>query len=244
MIALPPLGKLEDQLWLALMDIAERRAIDWTLVGGQMVLLHALEHGATPPRVSTDLDLVVDARVRPPAIPAMAEVLDDLGFRLGGIAPDGVGHRFVRGRVTIDLLAPEGAGPRADLGVGRGAETVPVGGGTYALIRTQLVDVSAAGRAGRVPRPDLAGALVLKAAAARSDRKRGPERHLSDLAFLLSLVPDPFALRDELGAKNCGRIRAVTALTDDDHPAWRGLDTAVRSSAKAAFTLVTGRAVK
>jgi hypothetical protein len=243
MIALPPLGELEDQLWLALMDIAERRAADWTLVGGQMVLLHGLERGATPPRVSTDLDLVVDARVRPPAIPAMAEVLDDLGFRLGGIAPDGIGHRFVRGPVTIDLLAPEGAGPRADLRVGGGAETVPVGGGTYALSRSQLVDISAGGRAGRVPRPDLAGALVLKAAAARSDRKRGPKRHLGDLAFLLSLVPDPFALRDALGAKNCGRIRAVTALDDDGHPAWRGLDTAVRSNAKAAFTIVTGRAV-
>jgi hypothetical protein len=243
MIALPPLGELEDQLWLALMDIAERRAADWTLVGGQMVLLHGLERGATPPRVSTDLDLVVDARVRPPAIPAMAEVLDDLGFRLGGIAPDGIGHRFVRGPVTIDLLAPEGAGPRADLRVGGGAETVPVGGGTYALSRCQLVDVSAGGQAGRVPRPDLAGALVLKAAAARSDRKRGPERHLGDLAFLLSLVPDPFALRDELGAKNCGRIRAVAVLDDDGHPAWRGLHTAVRSNAKAAFTIVTGRAV-
>ena len=69
MIALPPLCELEDQPWLALMDIAERRAADWTLVGGQMVLLHALEHDATPPRVSTDLDLVVDARLRPPGHP-------------------------------------------------------------------------------------------------------------------------------------------------------------------------------
>lgn len=169
--------------------------------------------------------------------------LDDLGFRLGTVAPDGVGYRFVREPVTIDLLAPEGAGPRADLGVGGGAETVPVGGGTYALTRTQLVDVSAGGRTGRVPRPDLAGALVLKAAAARSDRKRGPERHLRDLAFLLSLVPDPFALREELGAKNRGRIRAVSALGDDDHLAWRGVDTAVRSNAKATFTIATGRPV-
>lgn len=243
MIALPPLGELEDRLWLALMDITDRRAADWTLVGGQMVLLHALEHDVTPPRISSDLDLVVDARVRPPAIPAMAQVLDDLGFRLGGIAPDGVGHRFVRGPVAIDLLAPDGAGPRADLGFGGGAETIPVSGGTYALSRTRLVDVSAGGRAGRVPCPDLAGALVLKAAAARSDRKRGPERHLSDVAFLLSLVPDPFVLRDELGAKNCRRIGAVSALDDGDHPAWRGLDTALRSRAKGAFSLVTGRAV-
>lgn len=225
------------------MDIAERRAADWTLVGGQMVLLHALEHGATPPRVSTDLDLVVDARVRPPAIPAMAEVLGDLGFRLSGVAPDGVGHRFARGPVTIDLLAPEGAGRRAELTVGGGAETVPISGGTYALRRTQLVDVTSGGRDGRIPRPDLAGAVVAKAAAARADRKRGPERHLGDLAFLLSLVPDPFTLREELGEKNCGRIGALAGLANDDHSAWRALDPAVRSDAKAAFTVITGQAV-
>lgn len=243
MIALPPLGDLGDSLWFALMDIVDRRAGDWTLVGGQMVLLHALEHGASPPRISTDLDLVVDARVRPPAIPAMAAVLGELGFRIDEISPDGVGHRFVREPVTIDLLAPEGAGPRADLGFGGGAETVAIGGGTYALSRTELVDVSAAGRPGRVPRPDLAGASVLKAAAARADRKRGPERHLGDLAFLFSLVDDPYALRDELGAKNCRRISAVAPLTRDDHPAWRALDPSVRSNAKAAFALVTGCSV-
>jgi hypothetical protein len=109
MIELPPLGDLENALWLVLLDIAERRPADWTLVGGQMVLLHALEHGGSPPRISTDLDLVVDARAHPPAIPAMAETLERLGFRVEGIAPDGVGHRFVRGPVTIDVLAPEGA---------------------------------------------------------------------------------------------------------------------------------------
>ena len=239
MIELPPLGDLEDTLWLALLEIADQRTTDWTLVGGQMILLHALEHGASPPRISTDLDLVVDARVRPPAIPAMAGVLGDLGFRLDGISPDGVGHRFVRERVAIDLLAPEGAGLRADLRVG-GAETVPIGGGTYALSRSELVDVSAAGRPGRIPRPDLAGAIVLKAVAARADRKRGPERHLGDLAFLLSLVADPYALRDELGARNCRRVGAVASLTEDDHAAWRALDASVRSNAKAAFTLVTG----
>ncbi len=85
--------------------------------------------------------------------------------------------------------------------------------------------------------------IVLKAAAARTDRKRGPERHLGDLAFLLSLVADPYALRDELGAKNCRRLGAVAPLTGDDHPAWRELDPSVRSNAKAAFTLVTGRTV-
>jgi hypothetical protein len=62
MIALPPVGDLDEALWLALIDIAERRPSGWTLVGGQMVLLHAFEHGVWPPRISRDLDLAVDAR--------------------------------------------------------------------------------------------------------------------------------------------------------------------------------------
>ena len=240
MIELPPLPGLENALWLALMDISERRPDDWTLVGGQMVLLHAIEHGASPPRVSTDLDLVVDARVRPPAIPAMAGVLDELGFRLGEIGPDDVGHRFVRESVSIDLLAPEGAGERTNLSLGGGVDTVPIPGGTYALNRTALIDASVAGRVGRLPRPDLAGAIVIKALAAQADRRRGPERHLGDLAFLLSLVDDPFVLADELGDANRRRVRGVVALSDGGVPAWRDLDPAVQPIAKAAFTLVTG----
>ena len=243
MIELPPLGDLGNALWLALLDIAERRPADWTLVGGQMVLLHALEHGGSPPRISTDLDLVVDARVHPPAIPAMAETLEGLGFRVEGIAPDGVGHRFVRGPVTIDVLAPEGAGERASLSLGGGVETIPIRGGSYALARSELVEVSTGGRIGMVPRPDLAGALVMKALAAQADRTRGPERHLSDLAFLFSLVADPYALGDELGAANRKRVRGAVALAEDDDPAWGTLDPAVRSNAKAAFTILTGAEV-
>jgi hypothetical protein len=91
-----------------------------------------------------------------------------------------------------------------------------------------------------VPRPDLAGAVVLKALAAQADHKRGRERRPGDIASLLSLVADPYSLRDELGRRNCRRVGAVTVLTEDDHPAWRHLDPSVRSNAKGAFTLVTG----
>ena len=45
MLVLPDLGDHTVELWLALLDIAEAVPVDWVLVGGQMVLLHALEHG-------------------------------------------------------------------------------------------------------------------------------------------------------------------------------------------------------
>jgi hypothetical protein len=127
-IELPPLGELDVELWHALLDIADRMPSDWTLIGGQMVLLHALEHGRAPQRVSEDLDLVVDARVRPLALPRMLSTLGDLGFAEAAISHDEVAHRFSRGRTNVDVLAPDGVGSRADLRTVGAARTVEVGG--------------------------------------------------------------------------------------------------------------------
>lgn len=81
MIDLPPLGALEATLWDALLDIAERMPEGWTLIGGQMVLLHGLEKERIPPRISEDLDLVVDVRVRPPCWRPWSGPLATLGSR-------------------------------------------------------------------------------------------------------------------------------------------------------------------
>ncbi|MDX3852139.1 hypothetical protein [Streptomyces sp. AK02-01A] len=42
------------------MDLSEKVPRAWTLIGGQMVLLHGLEHGRTPPAASLDLDVLAD----------------------------------------------------------------------------------------------------------------------------------------------------------------------------------------
>jgi len=55
MIELPNIGDADEAMWTALLDIADRTQ-DWTLIGGQMVLLHGLEHARLPPRISEDLD--------------------------------------------------------------------------------------------------------------------------------------------------------------------------------------------
>ena len=55
-ITLPPLAHPVDELWHVLLDLAETLRAPWTLVGGQMVLLHALEHGQVPPQISQDGD--------------------------------------------------------------------------------------------------------------------------------------------------------------------------------------------
>jgi hypothetical protein len=150
-----------------------------------------------------------------------------------------VAHRFTRDRVSVDVLAPDGVGLRADLGVAGRAATVSIPGGTFALSRSHPVDVAWGGREARIPRPDLAGAILVKAVAASRDRGRGPERHLIDLAFLLSLVDDPDQMCRDLGGKNRRRVAAVEALHDPDHEAWLLLlDPDRRADARITFAAI------
>jgi hypothetical protein len=80
-----------------------------------MVMLHALQAGREPGRVSQDLDAVIDTRIRPPGLPglpAFLATLANLGFKSAGVSPDEVAHRFERGSVHIDVLGPDGLGGR------------------------------------------------------------------------------------------------------------------------------------
>ena len=114
MIELPALDGSERELWDALLDLTERQPDNWTLVGGQMVLLRALEQGRVPPRVTRDLDVLADLRARPAALPRIVATLSELDFEVELATPDESGHRFKRGDVTIDLLAPDNLGARAE----------------------------------------------------------------------------------------------------------------------------------
>lgn len=180
----------EHELWGALLDLAGRHAGGWTLIGGQMVRLHALAAGAPPHRVSRDLDLVVDVRVRPDVLGPIVTALGELGFDLAAPGMAVSVHRFTRGAVIIDVLVPDGLGERNHPRLGN-LRALAVSGGSAALRRTVPMRVRFAGRVAAVPVPDLVGALVIKSAAAALDRGRGPERHLRDLGLLYSLVDDP-----------------------------------------------------
>lgn len=237
MIVLPPLGALETELWRVLLDLREAHD-GWTLIGGQMVFLLGLEHQAVPPRISADIDVVADIRAQPPRLPRVVAWLEECGFAVGEPDPDGYAHRFTRGRVVLDLLIPDGAGERVDRSSSDSSRTVPVAGGTYALKRSRDLEVVVDGCTGQIPCPDVLGALVVKSRAARVDHRRGPERHLRDLAFLYSMVDDPIQVREELGARNRGRLRAVEFLADPTHVAWTDLGERARD-AFAAREIIT-----
>jgi hypothetical protein len=221
-LMLPQLGPHHDDLWTTLCDLGDAHQEDWVIIGGQMVMLHALQAGREPGRVSQDLDAVIDARVRPPALPAFLATLANLGFKSAGVSPDEVAHRFERGYVHVDVLGPDGLGGRSDLRTMDTATTIEVRGGTQALRRAERVPVRHGDRVVHVPRPNLLGAMVIKAAAVHNDPH--PQRHVRDVAFLCSIVTDPRAMHAQMTAKDLQRLRAVTVLDDPINEAWRLLD--------------------
>jgi hypothetical protein len=135
LLRIPRDDRLTAELWNGLIEVADAIPHDWTLVGAQMVFLHGLEHGRTPPRRTTDLDLVVDVRASAGGPHPFAQGLASLGYALEGVSADNVGHRFVRGSVRIDVLLPDGLGARTPRQVASGARSVEVPGGTQALRR-------------------------------------------------------------------------------------------------------------
>jgi hypothetical protein len=239
-IELPPLGSPVDQLWHAIFDLSELLTVPWTLVGGQMVLLHALEHGQVQPEPSQDGDVVADVRADDGALVQAVRQLYALGFALDAISTDGLAHRYARPAqprpVLIDLLAPDGLGTRVDLTTSPPGRTVQVPGGTQALSRTERVPIVHEGRQSLVPRPTLLGAIIIKAAATNLP---DPARHYRDLALLCSLVEDPFSLTEQLTSKDRQRLRQADALADDTNPAWSLIPAAIRGQGQITYQVLT-----
>ena len=203
-----------------------------------MVLLHALEHGAAPPRVSTDLDVLVNARVVTGGVRDFVIAIEGVGFVLDGASPDGIAHRYRRSGVSVDVLAPEGLGPRTDLTTTPPGRTLEVPGGTQALDRTELVPVVFGDQTGSVPRPSLLGAIVGKAVAVVVDDV--PDAQRLDLALLLSLVADPIELADQLTQKDRQRLEARIEMTDAGQLAWSRLPADAADRGRAALQLLLG----
>lgn len=205
-----------------------------------MVFLHGLESGVIPPRVSLDLDVLVNARIVSRGVREFARALEEREFKLDGISPEGLAHRYRRRKIAVDVLAPDGLGLRADLTTTPPGRTLQVPGGTQALQRTELVPVVIGTSTGLVPRPSLLGAIISKAGAV--EIADAPEAQRVDLVFLLSLVDDPRRMRGELTNRDRKRLIARRELGDTDHPAWSLLDPSAQDEGCAAFRLLTSHA--
>lgn len=69
MIVLPPMPPEQTASWMGLLDLHERLAKGWTLIGGQLVHLYCAERGQFPVRPTNDADTVSPA-ARPSRRPA------------------------------------------------------------------------------------------------------------------------------------------------------------------------------
>lgn len=224
-------------LWSALVNLYEELPGEWTLIGAQMVALHGLEVGRKPPKATTDADLVVNARVVGFKIASFAAALEDAGYQLEGISAEGVGHRFSNGKVSLDVLAPDGLdSARIDLTTIAPARTISVPGATQALNRSELVTVTVDETTGSIPRPSLLGALLVKARAVDVDDV--PQSQLQDLAFLLSIVPDPDELQAELRGSERRWLQRRVELADREASAWSALSPEEADNGFAAFRIL------
>jgi hypothetical protein len=237
-VVMPPLSPALTALWHLLFDLSDQIRRDWCLIGGQMVTLHGLEHARTDIRPSIDGDLLVDIRADPTALRRVVGFFTGRAFAPDP-GPDGLLHRFNcrldAGVIVVDILVPDNLGPRADLTTSPPGRTLSVPGGTQALNRVERVRVTVAGRSGEIPRPNLLAAILGKEAALRLPGDPGP--HLYDLAFLLSLLPDPVLTRRGLTATERRKLRACV-LIDRGHPAWNALPAARANAGHAALRLL------
>jgi len=181
------------QLWAGVGDLVELLPIDWVLIGGLMVQLHALEHGVTDVRPTVDVDVLGQARPQG-ALTAIDRVLRRNGFEPLEADLDGYAYRYEREGLIVDVLAPDGMRPPPALGAGRKAIGVP--GGSQALTRSQTVTVTLDGRSFELRRPTLLGAVLIKARSLMVHSN--PDTQREDLLQLLALVDDPRAMALEM----------------------------------------------
>ncbi len=221
MIDVGALGIGQHETWLELMALAEHHPLHWTLIGAQMVVLHAAAAGRLPPRSSEDADVLVNVRLMHDGTRALSQTLVDRGYVFDAPNLIAVGHRFRRGSVVFDVLGPDGMRDDTELTTVPPARTVGVPGGTQALRRTRVVEVRSGAETGHVPRPDLLGAILIKARAIEVDDQ--PDNQRQDLTFLLSLVEDPRALRGDMERKEPGWLRRRAELASPNAAAYRGL---------------------
>jgi len=202
------------RLWAAVDDLSDLLPSDWVLIGGLMVQLHAMEHGVENVRVTTDVDVLAQARPQRP-LRAIDKTLRGEGFEVEEPDRDGYSFRYVREGFVVDLLASDGVKPPPALTGGRRAISVP--GGSQALERQEAVTVRLSDRAFTLRRPTLLGAILIKARSLLVHEDPASQRE--DLVLLLSLVDDPRAMAGDLLRSERQWLRRAQEPLAFDRPA-------------------------
>src|ERR1700744_3125079 len=230
LVAIRPLAEDGRQLWSLVLSLAREFGPDreWSLIGGMMVQLHAFEHDDGP-RPTADIDLLGGAKRPPRMTEAMAALLVERGAEVAEPPrsnPD-LGYRFEFEGETVEILGPDGL--RGDPKTIGGLKTFQAEGGSQALRRTEVVLVSFEGEEPvAVRRPNLLGAILIKARVVVKKRQEKYESDRQDLVRLLSYVDDARMLRADMSRKEPGWLRDAQAAIDFDDPVLSGQFVAER----------------
>lgn len=212
-------------LWRSLGELAEQLPGEWLLIGGLMVQLHALEHGVTQVRATSDIDILGQARPQW-TLTALHETLEQLGFELVGPDLDGYAHRYRnKDDLIVDVLSPEGIKPPPKIG---GVQAVSAPGGTQALRRAEVVTVTVEGATFELRRPTLPGAIVIKARSLMVHHD--PDSQREDLLRLLSLLEDPREVSEQLTRNERKWLRKAGERLEIDAPSNLNPDAARRAA--------------
>lgn len=218
--------------WALLLDVAQTVPSErWALVGGLMVHAHAIRAGITPPRHTSDLDVLIN--IGAARISQVAGPLQAAGFE--PVEPNGAGpfHRFKRGHDVVDVMVPHAADRTYRW---RMRPVLRSPGAQQALQRLDQYTVTAThgGASALVNIPDPTGAIIAKAAAYTVD-PRDRERHLEDVVVLLAATQRR-DLSTELSRRDRQHLRPmIQKLSDPDAIWWSVVDDRERGFADATF---------
>ncbi len=209
--------------WQAVAELSEAFDIQtWMVVGGQMVLIHAARTGVAMPRVTTDIDVVIDVRAaRRVHAEQVSAWLVEQGFAIERNR-EGT-DRYRRGHARIDLLAPDNLGGRP-VGTIDGGQILAAPGSTNAFKRSVTVRaVLGDGLVAMVRCPTAFGALMAKAEACVQIREAESRRlrHQQDIVSLAgALAVDGY--EDDRSARERRSFNEALAPLFDDaaHEAW------------------------
>lgn len=128
-----------------------------------------------------------------------------------------LGYRFEFEGDTVEILGPDGL--RSDPKTTGGLTTFQAAGGSQALRRAEAIMVSLDGvDPVAVRRPNLLGAILIKARVVVKKREGKYESDRQDLIRLLSYVDDPRTLRADMGRKEPGWLREAEAAVGFEDP--------------------------
>lgn len=232
-IRITPRSDREQALWRLAKEVAGTfDGLPWTVIGGVMVRIVEAEHGIMQsPYLTRDLDTILDLRADGASTQEAARRLMAAGFE--PVPKDrGITYRFQRGGDMVDVLAPDNLGDRSTPTTVPPNVTIHADGGRGALNHTRQVVIDAGEGVFTVPLPDLVGAIVVKAQALETATDADERvKHRRDLARLLILADDPFALAETLTKGERRHLRVHRDLTRADHLVWVDFENGDRGRA-------------